>query len=295
MAAVWRASCSRARRTPASARSACHWRWSDRGSIGFPSSVAKTRPEAVNYSGLADGSHTLGVTARDRAGNEHTVARSWRVDTAAPTAAATVPRHVLDGPVVVTLKSQDKVAGVASHDVRYRKATPSQRFGAFIYPTTWQRTTASARKLNSSPGVLYCFSFRARDKAGHLSGWSTERCGGAPGDDRALTRSGPWTSTTHAGAYRGTYSKSQTTGATLTLPRVTASRLALIAKRGPGYGKVTVSIGSRHVAVVNLSATTTSHRKLIQLPTFRLTTGSLVIRSLNGRPVWLDGVAAHRS
>src|SRR5207302_6632314 len=57
-------------------------------------------PGFVQVSNLADGMHTLVVTATDAAGNHTSATRSWTVDTIAPKASITTPAS-LTAPTIV--------------------------------------------------------------------------------------------------------------------------------------------------------------------------------------------------
>ncbi|MCU1678576.1 MAG: hypothetical protein JWM93_3334 [Frankiales bacterium] len=68
-------------------------------------------------------------------------------------------------------------SGIASYDVRYKRAAAHKGYGAWAGPAAWQRT--SARNVSVTGvriGVGYCFTVRSRDAAGNVSGWSTARC-----------------------------------------------------------------------------------------------------------------------
>jgi hypothetical protein len=90
-----------------------------------------------------------------------------------------------------------------------RRAVPraawSGPFAAHVVPSGWAATTARSRALTLARGHEYCFSVRARDRAGNLSAWSAERCTAVPLDDRDLARTtGGWTSSTASTAFAGT-------------------------------------------------------------------------------------------
>ncbi|MEP6762214.1 MAG: hypothetical protein ABJA93_12730, partial [Sporichthyaceae bacterium] len=84
-------------------------------------------------------------------------------------------------------------------------------------------TTSRSQTQTGLPnGYTYCFSVRARDRAGNVTQWSVPLCTAKMYDDRALSASGIWTRATgRSGFYQGSYSKSTRRYATL---RMTGTR-----------------------------------------------------------------------
>jgi len=99
---------------------------------------------------------------------------------------------------------------VASYDVRYKKAPQgSTTYGAWVYPASWQRATATSRSVTATTGQRVCLSVRARDTAGNATAWSSSRCTYVDGTAPRLTRvSTPprWRGVPSAGSVRQTIS-----------------------------------------------------------------------------------------
>jgi hypothetical protein len=65
---------------------------------------------------------------------------------------------------------------VASYDVRWRRTPRGGETGAWVYPKSYQGTTATSASAYSAKSTVTCFQVRARDVLGNVSGWSTLRC-----------------------------------------------------------------------------------------------------------------------
>ncbi len=186
-------------------------------------------------------------------------------------------------------------SAVASFEVRFRRARWN---GSFGLPTTWQSTTpATSATFWASPGFTYCFSVRARDTLGALSGWTAETCTAIPLDERALVRSRGWTAGSGAAYYRSTILRSSTSGAKLTRTGVVARRVALLATTCRTCGTVKVYWGATLLRMVSLYSATTVDRALIPVRTFAAPrSGTLSIKVVSsGKKVIIDGVAIRRS
>lgn len=108
--------------------------------------------------GLDDGSHTIVVQARDRAGNVGTFFRSFHVDTTGPSIEILEPGEgelITENGVSVLWESDDEVSGVATVEI-------SQNSGIFKnYPGNGYLNIS-----NLDPGP-YSIEFRVRDKVGN--------------------------------------------------------------------------------------------------------------------------------
>jgi hypothetical protein len=216
-------------------------------------------------------------------------------DTVAPTASFTGPTRstILTSSTVVSWRGSDNV-GVASFDVRYRKAAWNGQLGGFIAPSSLQATTAHSTVVALAAGSLYCFSVRARDAAGNVSGFGAQRCTARPLDDRALEASGKWAKTKGKVYYSGTVSASKAKGATLTRKGALAGRMALVASTGKGFGKVGVLYNAKLVKTVNLSAKGTHNEVVIALPRLAKA-GTVQLKVLSsGKTVRVDGLLLAR-
>jgi hypothetical protein len=190
------------------------------------------------------GQRLVVVTARNAAGSVSAASEPTPVvaDSTPPTIPSlSKPAHAFQRRVrfAVVWSSTDAGTGVASYDVRYRSARYNGGFGV---ETSWQSaTSATSAVFVGSPGTTYCFSARARDRAGNLSGWSAETCTALPVDDRTLgVASGTWLRRSAGAYYRRTYSTAARAGAALVLRGLQARRLALLGTRCPTCGTVRV-------------------------------------------------------
>jgi len=222
-------------------------------------------------------------------------------DTKAPSVVMTAPVSANNLPVriVVSWKGTDPLvpassaSGVASFDVRYRKASWNASLGAFVQPASWRGTIARSTSINGVLGVTYCFSARARDRSGNVSGWSGDRCTARPLDDRSLTTSAGWVQATGSGFYNGTVTKSRRKGAVLTRTGVRRGSQALVATRCSTCGAVGVYYGGKLVSKVSLVSAKTARQSLIALPIFTATSGTVQFKVLTAaKPVQIDGLAS---
>lgn len=220
-------------------------------------------------------------------------------DAKAPSAAMTAPVSANNLPATITASwhgtdtaaTGSYASGVASFDVRYRKAAWNTALGAFVLPATWQATTATTKTLTGSLGAKYCFSARARDNRGNVSGWSTERCTARPLDGRSLAAStAGWTRATGTAFYNGTITRTTTKGAILTRTGVLRGRAALVVTRCSTCGSVGVYYNGVLVKTVSLAATTTQRKVVIALPNFTPTSGTVKLKVLSSsKSVQIDG------
>jgi hypothetical protein len=190
----------------------------------------------------------------------------------------------------------DSESGVASFDVRYRRAPFSSGFGGYSYPSSWQGTTTRSLTTVAVQGSTYCFSVRARDNAGNVSGWSAEQCTAVPLDDRALTASTGWARYTGSGShYDGSFTVAHSAGRTLTRTGVQARKLWLVATTCPSCGTAQVLWNGTVVATVDLSRSTLQDEAVVPLATFSsVQPGTLVLRTASAGAVSVDAVAVGR-
>lgn len=190
----------------------------------------------------------------------------------------------------------DRWGPVASKDVRFRVAPWNGGYGP---QTEWKSaTTANSETVAGSPGNTYCLSARARDTAGNVGGWSSERCTATPLDDVRLVRSGTWNRGTSSAYYEGTYTSTKSSGASLIRTGVQARHIALLVTTCQTCGSVQVSLDGTALRTISLHSSTTVRKKLISVKTFTsVRTGTLKIKvtSPSGRAVYMDGVVARRS
>jgi hypothetical protein len=126
----------------------------------------------TTYVGLTSAAHSFAVTVRDPSSNSSSASYAWRVDRVAPTLTMTAPvnAYALTTTLTPAWSARDGGGGLASSDVRWLRAPLNGAFTRAVYPTTWQKTTASTATLaGAAPGFTYCFSARASDNAGNVS------------------------------------------------------------------------------------------------------------------------------
>lgn len=186
--------------------------------------------------------------------------------------------------------SSDTPSGVASHQVRYRRAPFDGGFGnEKVWKTGIVRRRATFR---GKPGNTYCFSVRAKDKGGLLSPWSRERCAGTPVNDTALNASGAWVRGKGTGFYLSDFSAATQQGARLSLAGVKAKRIGLVVTRCPTCGSLRVMLGAQTLKNVSLVSAKRRTRVYVPIEVFskpRQGTVSIVVTS-SGRSVIVEGL-----
>ena len=105
--------------------------------------------------------------------------------------------------------------------------------GAVSYPARFQHNAFYAVQFTGARGRTYCFSARARDRAGNVSSWSAERCTAILLYDRTLSAAPGWTRGLSTHDYAGTFTRTTLRGARLTLPGAILDRLGVLVVRCP--------------------------------------------------------------
>jgi Fibronectin type III domain len=256
-----------------------------------------TSPTA--YTALSSAAHTFTVWVTDPAGNTGTATYSWRVDRVAPTVAMTAPAAVyaLTTGLTSAWSARDVGGGLANVDVRYQRAPYNRGFSPAVYPSAWQKTTATKGILSGVAAAnTYCFSARARDKAGNLSAWSAPRCSAVALDDRSMVASAGWSRVVSKLFYRSTATTTSRSAVTLTRTGVKAKRIYLVATRCRTCGVVGVYWNGALIKKVNLYRSTTTRRSVLGITAFTgVRSGTLKIRTLTrNKTVQIDGVALVR-
>jgi hypothetical protein len=113
-----------------------------------------------------------------------------------------------------------------------------------------------------------------------------------PRDDTTLKRSSGWRQVRSAGYYLKSYSTAKRRGAVLSTKVAGARRLALVASVGPGFGKVTVLLGSKKLRTIDLSASRLRKRQVLPVKSFRSgANGKLrIVVASSGKPVRIEGL-----
>jgi acid phosphatase type 7 len=195
----------------------------------------------------------------------------------------------------VAWQATDADSGVESFDVRVRRTGPD---GTRHAVRSWlDATTATSASFEGVPGSTYCFSARARDREGNVSGWSSWRCTALPLDDRALKRHGGWTQAPADGYFLETKSTTSHSGARLVRARLSAHRLALVAVRCPHCGVVELRWNGNLLRRVNLSSDRLHAPGVVGRVSFaHARSGKLTIRVDSARKhVIVDGLAVSAS
>ncbi|GAA1609266.1 hypothetical protein [Kribbella karoonensis] len=267
----------------------------------FTCSVAGYAPAApctspYQVSDLRSGEDTVLITATEPDGRVTTARRTLTVDASGPVARVTGPNYQssVAATAKVTVTASD-AAGVASYDVRYRRATSAGAYSAYVQP--WTGITATSVDVSVAGGYEYCFSVRAKDKLGNVGGWSADRCFSRPLDDRSLAMATTgWARGSSTKFYYGTDTQTTASGRALTRT-VQGKRFFLIATRCPTCGAVAVYAGNRLLTTVNLAYPTTHYQVVLGLPVqSTLFSGTLTLRTVSsGKIVQIDGLAVGRS
>jgi hypothetical protein len=195
--------------------------------------------------------------------------------------------------VLVRWTASDLVSPVVSTDVRYRRAD-ALGGGATSFRPWITASTARRATLDAVPGHRYCFSSRARNEAGAVSGWSPEKCSVVPFDDRQLSATGAWARVSRDGFLRGTATRTSQKYAALTSAPGFVREVGVIASTGPNGGRVAVLVGGRRVGTISLVSATNRDRAFVMLPRLaerRYGPIRLVVLT-SGRTVRIDGLAA---
>lgn len=197
----------------------------------------------------------------------------------------------------VTWQGAITSSAIKNYDVRYQKSKWNGLFGPWTYLKKWQKSTASGKNKNLTRGYNYCFSVRARNRAGATTSWTSPHCLARSLDDRSLSASKGWTRVKKSGYYDRTYTSTARKGAKLTLSSARVARVAILATTCPSCGKVRVTVKGKSVGTINLYSSTTKRRQLLRLPHFPRRAGTVVLKvvSPQGKRVQIDGLALGRS
>lgn len=150
----------------------------------------------------------------------------------------------------------------------------------------------SPREFSNLVAKTHTLSVWAHDGAGDADPTAATRTWTVPRDNTALGHSAGWSKKTGAGYYRNSYSTSTKKGAALSTSVSGARRIALVATRGPGHGKVKVFLGSTLLRTVDLAAGTLRKKQLIPITTFASPrNGTLrIVVATSGKAVRVEGL-----
>ncbi|GAA3587408.1 choice-of-anchor D domain-containing protein [Kribbella ginsengisoli] len=245
---------------------------------------------------LRSGEQTLTITATEPDGRVTKAFRTFTVDATGPVARTLAPAYQGSTATTAAVKvTATDANGVATYDVRYRRASYAGAYSAYVQP--WTNTTATSMNLAMAAGYEYCVSVRAKDKLGNVGQWSAERCFSRPMDDRLLTLATTgWTRASGSAFYLGTTTQTSAYGKALTRS-VQGKRFFLVATRCPTCGSVAVYAGSKYLTTLNLASPTTQRQVLLGLPVqTTLFSGTLTFSTRStGKLVQIDGLAVGRT
>lgn len=150
----------------------------------------------------------------------------------------------------------------------------------------------SPRSLSGLAARTHTLAVWARDAAGDVDPSAATRTWTVPRNNTTLGHSSGWTKAKGSGYYLNTYSTTTRKGASLSTAVSGARRIALVATKGPGHGKVKVLLGSTVLKTVSLAATRLSKRQVIAVVTFPSgRSGTLkVVVATSGKPVRIEGL-----
>ncbi|HET7530959.1 MAG TPA: hypothetical protein VFJ98_08380, partial [Mycobacteriales bacterium] len=249
----------------------------------------------LNVSGLADGVLTgRALLVVDAYGNGpgDPVDVTTRKDTKKP------PTPTLTRPSAAFTLGPTRVAwdgSGASFDVGYTQAHSGERFRSAVYPSTWQGVTTHSVTRDQPLGTTDCFFVRARDAAGNKSFWTPNRCTTRPFDDRGLKADDRWVKRTGSSYWQHTVRRTTKRGATLTLASTTVKRIAVVATRCDGCGRIAVSVGGVRVGTFDLDAARTRYHRLFKLTLPSTMSGRVAVTVLTKRHrVEIDGLGVSR-
>ncbi|MDP2772980.1 MAG: hypothetical protein Q8O61_05440 [Nocardioides sp.] len=209
------------------------------------------------------------------------------LDAAGPTSTINGPAvaRAMSARVRIGWRASDSWSAVAGAKVQLRRTAWNGRPGPRrLVPHQSRRASVAGR-----PGTSYCFRVASRDAVGNTGDWSAIKCRVLPVDDRQARRSGAWQLTRAAGAWRRTLSTSSQPGAALTLNGSLGRRFLLVARTGPGAGKVSVRVGHR-TRVIDLAAPRRRTKVIHMAGLLGIEHRRIVVRVMGRRPVSIDGV-----
>ena len=153
-------------------------------------------------------------------------------------------------------------------------------------------TCTSPDVLSGLSAATHVFKAWATDGTGHADPTAAQRTFTVPINNTALTSSTGWTKKTGNGYFRNTYSTSSKQGAALSTRVTDARRVALVATKAPGQGKVNIMLGQTVLKQVNLSSTTTRKKQLFEHDFGSARSGTIkLVIATSGKPVRIEGLA----
>ena len=243
-----------------------------------------------------EGRHSWTIIVTDRAGNVGSGYGRVNVDLYAPR--VRVPKHanlvVESSPARLPWRVSDSASGVKSVDTRRRTAGLSGAFTDWAYPARLQKRARAAQRtaLPANNGTV-CLQVRARDVAGRQTAWTGMLCRSRAIDAATLATAPAWRTVKQDGWYAGTANVTKTRGATLTVPSSGGvSLVRVVARTGPGMGRLRVDVGGDVLARINLDRAEKGLQEFL-LPSRRAGRVQATVTSA-GLPVWVDSIGVVR-
>lgn len=198
----------------------------------------------------------------------------------------------LANPVISFSGSDTGGSGINDYLITYQVAPWN---GTFTSATTTS-TTANTKAFAIAKGSTLCLTIRSRDRALNLSLPSERRCTTVALDDRSLARSSGWGSTNSSAYYAGTATTIAHVGSTLTRTGVQTRYISLVATKCSTCGVVGVYWNGALLKQISLKTTSGTYQRQVILAydLGAVHSGTLVIKTLNGSRVYIDGVGLRR-
>ena len=239
--------------------------------LSFPGGLSCSTDGALSctVAGLANGtSYTFSVSATNAVGPGPPSAPSNSVTPADTTAPAVgVPAVAFVSPQTVGGKVVTRVSWPAAADpsgIDDYRLQRSQDGGAWT-TVTLPSPTATSVNLALASGADHRFRLQANDLVGNASAYATTpvaRLGRAQEKHAAITWNGSWKRVALSGASGGYVRRSASAGSRATYS-FNGTAVALIATRGPSYGRAEVRLDGTLVATLDLYSPTRKTRRVV--------------------------------
>lgn len=209
-------------------------------------------------------------------------------------------------PTTVPLPAADAVRYAGSTTVRWKPAARATRYevwvrtaahGARFGAWTWVATTTATRHrlATASNGTTWDVAVRAVGEGGS-SAFAHWRTVTRPVATSTVRASIGWRVRTDTRYVRDRAWVATATGRTLTVARgVGVTRVRVLGRTGPGQGRLGVWVGGSRVGTVSLAASRTTWAGSVEVVLRAPRSGTVVLKTLDGRPVRVSAVGLGRS
>jgi arylsulfatase A-like enzyme len=244
----------------------------------------------------SEGRQNWTIHVTDRAGN---IGSAWgrvNVDLTAPLIEVLKRRSLAVEGTGARLpwRVYDLASGVKSVDTRRRTAGLSTAFTDWQYPARLQNRDRAPRRtaLPARNGTV-CLEVRARDVVGRQSSWTGQVCR-ARAVDAATLATAQWRNLKRDGWYGGTATSTKRRGAALVVPSAgRVGSVRVVARTGPGMGRLRLDVGGTVVARINLDRSEKGLREFV-FATPRLGGKVKATVTSAGLPVSVDSIGVVR-